>query len=113
MKKIDTWRLGLGYISILLLGILNIRVNSLRSFIGIVSFVIVVVSTILLSLAERDRQLKAMINSYFYHAEFVVILAASLFNQKVFSGSRIWFFVLALALYLTTWVLYFRKRKVN
>lgn len=113
MKRIDNWRLGLGYLSVLLLGIINIRVNSLRSFIGIVSFVVVVVSSILLSLAARDQQLKAMISSYFYHAEFVVILGASLFNQKVFRGARICFFVLALALYVTTWILYFRKKKVK
>lgn len=112
-KKIDDWRLGLAYVSIFLLGILNIRVNSLRSFIGIVSFAIVVISAILLSLAERDAKLKKLINSYFYHAEFIVILGASLFSKKTFNGSRICFLILALVLYIASWLLYFRKKKLS
>lgn len=113
MSKIDNWRLVLGYISIFILSVLTIRVNSLPSLAGIASFAIIVAASILLSLADKDPRLEALINTYFYHAEFIGALFAGLFSKQTFSGSRAWFLAGALILYAVTWLLYFKKRRMN
>ncbi len=113
MKKIEDLRLWLGYFSVLILGILNINSNPGRSFTGIVSYAVVIASTIFICLAYRDKQVKKWINVGLYQAEFFVILLVGIYGGQAFHSWHIAIIVIAIILYLATWVLFFVNRNKN
>lgn len=112
MKKTDDWRLVLGLLSVLVLGLLNVSSNGLISLIAIASVIVMLVSAIIALISFQKPKLKNVINSWLYQVEFFAVLIIGMCGGRIFRGWEIWGLILAVILYVATWLLDMRSKMV-
>lgn len=110
MKKTDDWRLVLGLLSVLVLGLLNVSSNGLVSLIAILSVIVMLVSAIIALISFQRPKLKVIINSWLYQVEFFAVLIIGMCGGRIFTGWEIWGLILAVILYIATWLLDMRSK---
>lgn len=109
MSKLVKERIWIGTIATCLLAVLNIVSSSAWTIGKIISLMVFVIAVGTLVLALFRQKVAANLNKWGYELEFFIVLLAGLFTQSRFSTWQTVILVIAVILFLLSWLIKFRQ----
>lgn len=109
MKKLVSKRIWLGTFSVCLLALLNIISVANWPWGKIVSLLVLIAAIVVLAFSIKNNSIAASLNKWGYELEFFIVLIAGLFTKSRFTTYQMLILVLAVILFLISWLLKFRQ----
>ena len=109
MSKLVKERISIGTIATCLLAILNIVSGSAWTTGKVISLIVFIVAVGALVVSLFNQNVAANLNKWGYELEFFIVLLAGLFTQSRFSTWQTVILVIAVVLFLLSWLIKFRQ----